>query len=57
MCECVCIVMNMANRFFQDDVMHKPQISLPHGNTVHVYVLRLIIVKVLENVQEYFRSS
>lgn len=56
-CECVCTVMNMANRFFQDNVMHKPQISLPHGNTVYMYILRLIIVKVLQNVQEYFHSS
>jgi len=48
--------MNMANRFFQEKVMHKPQISLPHGNTVCVYILILILVKMLD-VQEYSHSS
>lgn len=43
-------------QLFQDIVMHKPQIFLPHGNTVYTYILRLIIVKMLD-VQEYFHSS
>ena len=55
-CERVYVVMNMASRFFQENAMHKPQISLPHGNTVYVYALRLVFVKMLD-VQEYFHSS
>lgn len=46
-CECVCIVMNMASRYFQNNVMHKPQLSLPHVNRVYVYILRVVIVNEL----------
>lgn len=44
-CECACIVMNMASGSF-----HKPQISLPPGNTGYVHILTLVIVKMFKNV-------